>query len=473
MKSTGWPRLVGAGAAFAAALLLAAPAPAQKAVPATRAAVEASYAPLVKKAAPAVVNVFSRRVVRQARSPLLEDPFFRRFFGEDAPLGQPSQRIQSSLGSGVILRSDGVILTNHHVIKDAAEITVALADRREFEAKLVLADERTDLAVLKIDVGGEPLPALELRDSDEVEVGDLVLAIGNPFGVGQTVTSGIVSALARTQVGITDLRFFIQTDAAINPGNSGGALVTMDGKLAGINTAIFSRTGGSLGIGFAIPANMVGVVLKAAMAGGRVKRPWLGAGGQPVTQDLAASLGLERPGGVIVNSIQKGSPAEKGGLRVGDVILAIDGYDIIDPGGLAYRIATRQVGSAATFAIVRNKTRTTLKVALTEPPEDPPRDEAMLEGRHPLAGATVVNLSPAVADEIGFAGAATGVVVLKVAAEAPAARFGVKPEDVIVEVNGIAIGSVAALRAAVARPAPTWRLAIRRGERLIAVTIQG
>src|SRR6185369_11300077 len=239
-----------------AALTLAAPALAQtRAVPQTKAEIEFSYAPLVKRVAPAVVNVNTRRTVRTLPSPLLNDPFFRRFFGDQLP-GPGAERQQSALGSGVIVDEKGIIVTNNHVIRGADEITVVLADRREFEATVLRADERTDLAVLKIDPGSERLPALQLRDSDDLDVGDLVLAIGNPFGVGQTVTSGIVSAVARTMVGISDYRFFIQTDAAINPGNSGGALVTMDGKLAGINTAIFSRDGGgSIGIGFAIPAN--------------------------------------------------------------------------------------------------------------------------------------------------------------------------------------------------------------------------
>src|SRR5579864_5187850 len=225
-----------------------------RAPPTSRDVIRLSFAPVVKKAAPAVVNVYSRRVV-QTRSPFFDDPMFRQFFGDQSPFGLPRQRVQQSLGSGVILDASGIIVTNRHVVQAAEEITVVLSDRREFEAKLLLSDEHADLAVLKIDAHDEKLPTLELGDSDQVEVGDLVLAIGNPFGVGQTVTSGIVSALARTGIG-SDVSSFIQTDAAINPGNSGGALVDLDGKLVGINTAIFSQSGGSVGIGFAIPANM-------------------------------------------------------------------------------------------------------------------------------------------------------------------------------------------------------------------------
>ncbi len=223
-----------------------------------------------------MVNVYAQRLVARRDSGLLADPFFRRFFGGDGSFGRPRERMQNSLGSGVIVDPGGLIVTNNHVIAGGTDIRVVLADKREFEAKLLLADERTDLAVLKIDAGDEALPALRLGDSDDLEVGDLVLAIGNPFGVGQTVTSGIVSALARTEVGISDYQFFIQTDAAINPGNSGGALVNMAGELVGINTAIFSRSGGSIGIGFAIPANMVQTVVQSAEAGTKIERPWLG-----------------------------------------------------------------------------------------------------------------------------------------------------------------------------------------------------
>ena len=277
------PRILSATVVMAAVFAAAVgPASAGKALPTSRGEVELSFAPLVKTAAPAVVNIYTRKVVRTRRlAPLFDDPFFRRFFGDKFGFGngRPRQRIQNSLGSGVIVAGEGIVVTNRHVIEGADQITVVLADRREFDATIVGSDDRTDLAVLRIDAGVDSLPSLDLRDSDTLEVGDLVLAIGNPFGVGQTVTSGIVSALARTQVGISDLNFFIQTDAAINPGNSGGALVTMDGKLAGINSAIFSKSGGSHGIGFAIPANMVRSVVAGLAEGRRLVRPWLGAWG--------------------------------------------------------------------------------------------------------------------------------------------------------------------------------------------------
>ena len=285
----------------------------QRVVPESQVAIKQSFAPVVKRAAPAVVNVYVRHRVEQMVSPFSDDPFFSRLFGEN--FGIPRERIQNSLGSGVLVSPEGVVVTNNHVIQGSgeAEITVALADGREFPAKLIIKDEQTDLAVLRLDAKGVQFPSIEFNDSDSLEVGDLVLAIGDPFGVGQTVTSGIVSALARTQVGISDYQFFIQTDAAINPGNSGGALVDMDGRLVGINTAIFSKSGGSLGIGFAIPSNMVRLVVEAALKGGKVQRPWLGASLQPVTSDIADSLGLDRPSGALVKDLHPNGPAVRAG----------------------------------------------------------------------------------------------------------------------------------------------------------------
>src|SRR4026207_1216110 len=259
----------------------------------TQSELRLSYAPVVQHVAPAVVNVYAAKVV-QNRNPLLDDPIFRRFFG--VPGGGGNQ-LPRALGSGVIIEGAGLVVTNNHVIEGADEVKVSLADKREFEATLVLKDPRTDLAILRVKDGHERFPVLDFADSDALQVGDLVLAIGTPFGVGQTVAHGIVSALARTQVGVSDYQFFIQTDAAINPGNSGGALVDMTGKLVGINTAIFSRSGGSHGIGFAIPSNMVRLVVQAALKGGKVQRPWLGASLQPVTPDIAESLGLAAPAG--------------------------------------------------------------------------------------------------------------------------------------------------------------------------------
>src|SRR4030088_1048404 len=266
-------------------------------VPSSAAELRLSYAPIVQRVQPAVVNVYAAKTV-QNRNPLLDDPIFRRFFGVP---GQQPEQMQRSLGSGVMVDASGLVVTNNHVIEGADQVKVSLSDKREFEAEIVLKDSRTDLAVLRLKDTREKFATLDFANSDELAVGDVVLAIGNPFGVGQTVTHGIISALARTQGGITDDQFFIQTDAAINPGNSGGALGDMTGRLAGVNTAIFSRSGGSMGIGFAIPVNMVKGVVAAAKDGGKaVKRPWLGAALQNVSKDIADTIGLDRPVGALV-----------------------------------------------------------------------------------------------------------------------------------------------------------------------------
>jgi serine protease Do len=448
------------------------PLAAEKRAPAGRANIELSFAPLVKRVAPAVVNIYTRRVVRTRRSPIFDDPFFRRFFGDDF-FGRPRARVQNSLGSGVILRAEGIVVTANHVIDKAEEITVVLSDRREFEATVVLTDERSDLAVLRVDTAGDLLPFLELRDSDELEVGDLVLAIGNPFGVGQTVTSGIVSALARAAQGISDFSFFIQTDAAINPGNSGGALVAMDGRLVGINTAIYSRSGGSLGIGFAIPSNMVATVVASAVKGAKVTRPWFGAAGQEVTADVAAALGLKRPIGVIVSNIYPGGPAARAGLRIGDVITAINGREVASPRALRFRIATLSLGSTAALDVMRQERALKLSLGLVAAPEEPPRNLTRLKGRHPLSGTTVANLSPALAEELSITSMRRGVIVLQVLRGSLANRVGVSPGDLVVRVNGNDIESVAQLKRAVARPSRRWAISVRRDDKVLKMVIEG
>ena len=444
-------------------------------IPETREQMQLSFAPLVKKAAPAVVNIYTRKTVRVRRGPtLFDDPFFKRFFGDSFKFGPEgeSRREQNSLGSGVIVDPKGAIVTNRHVIEGADEITVVLADRREFPASIVGADERTDLAILKIDAKGESLRALEFKDSDEVEVGDLVLAIGNPFGVGQTVTSGIVSAVARTRVGISDLGSFIQTDAAINPGNSGGALISMDGRLVGVNTAIFSRSGGSHGIGFAIPSNLVRAVLAGFLQGeGKLVRPWLGAWGTAVGSDVAKALGLDRPVGVVVETVYPGGPAAQAGLVPGDVVLAVNGREVDDSRGLNYRIATLPVGQRATLKVWRKKRTVEIAVALRPPPETPPRDVTQLGGNQPLAGAVVANLSPALAEELGMDRVRPGVVVLEVPRGSIAGRFGLRPGDVVLEVNGSKIATVASLAKALDGGGARWAIAIERGGRVLSMVI--
>lgn len=432
------------------------PAPTRSA-PSSAAAMKMSFAPVVKKAAPAVVNVASRRMVRQR-----SDPFYEFFMGG----GAPRERVEQSLGSGAIIRSDGIIVTNNHVIEGMTEITIQLSDRREFPATVILADPKSDLAVLKIDSKGERLPVLAIDDQDRPEVGDLVLAIGNPFGVGQTVTNGIISALARTDVGITDYSFFIQTDAAINPGNSGGPLVDMDGDLIGLNTAIFSRSGSSSGVGFAIPAVMVKQVVNAAFGGGSaVVRPWFGAKGQPVTAEMARSLGMAGPRGVIIAQVWPGSSAARAGLRAGDIVLSVDGQATNDPAGVTYAFATRKVGETAQVLIRRDERESTLSVRTEAAPNDPAPDERTFAGQTPLTGATVVNLSPAKADELGVdAFAGPGVLITKV--DGISARAGIRPGDFIRSINGTQTSTVRALGAALAAPQRSWAVEVERnGER--------
>lgn len=446
---------------------------AAKKVPESRQEVQLSYAPLVKKTAPAVVNVYARRVVRtQGGSPFANDPFFNQFFGRRG-FGIPRERVQNSLGSGVIVGEDGVVVTNNHVISGGDEFRVVLADRREYEAELLFKDEQADLAILKIDTGGEKMPVLEFHDSDDAEVGDIVLAIGNPFGVGQTVTSGIISALARSQVGISDFQSFIQTDAAINPGNSGGALVTMDGTLIGVNTAIFSRSGGSNGIGFAIPSNMVRLVVEAALADGELKRPWFGASGQVVTGDIAESLDINKPGGVLLSQVHPGGPADRAGLNVGDVVLSINGFDVNDLQSLRYRIATQTVGNEVEVAFLRNGDAKTTGMRLASPPADPAPDETLLEGRQPLSGATVANLSPAFNEELGFDTMLTGVVVTAVERGGAASRMGFRRGDVLISVEGEEIESVNQLEDIVLDEQRSWTIRFRRGNREQRITVRG
>jgi Do/DeqQ family serine protease len=438
-------------------------------VPASPADVKLSYAPIVQRVQPAVVNVYAAKTV-QNRNPLLDDPIFRRFFGGGGP--QPEQ-MQRSLGSGVMVDPSGLVVTNNHVIEGADQVKVSLADKREFEAEIVLKDSRTDLAVLRLKDTKEKFATLDFANSDELLVGDVVLAIGNPFGVGQTVTHGIISALARTQVGITDYQFFIQTDAAINPGNSGGALVDMTGRLAGVNTAIFSRSGGSQGIGFAIPANMVRVVVASAKSGGKaVKRPWLGARLQTVTPEIAETLGLKLPNGALVANVTPGSPAARAGLKLADLIVAIDGQSIEDLNAFDYRFATRPLGGTAQLDIQRNGKPAKLTVPLEIAP-DTGRDEIVIKARSPFQGAKVANISPAVAEELRLDANTEGVVVTDLADDATAASVGFQKGDIIVAVNNQKIAKTSDLEKATRESARLWRIIVVRGGQQINVTLGG
>jgi Do/DeqQ family serine protease len=463
-------KLIRLATALLVSALLATPSLAQdRRVPASAAELRLSYAPVVQRVQPAVVNVYAAKVV-QNHNPFLDDPIFRRFFG--VPGGQQEQ-MQRSLGSGVMVDPSGLVVTNVHVIDGADQVKVSLSDKREFEAEIVLKDTRSDLAVLRLKDAHEKFPTLDFANSDELMVGDVVLAIGNPFGVGQTVTHGIISALARTQVGITDYQFFIQTDAAINPGNSGGALVDMTGKLAGINTAIYSRSGGSQGIGFAIPANMVRIVVASAKSGFKsVKRPWLGAKLQSVTPDIADSLGLKTPTGALVASVVPNSPAARAGLKASDLIAAVDGQAIDDPNAFDYRFATHPLGGSSQIDVVRGGKPLRLSVALETAP-DRDRDEITLAGRSPFQGATVANISPAVADELHLDADTEGVVVTALPDDSTAANVGFQKGDIILAVNNKKIAKTFDLDKVSREQARLWHITLLRGGQQINVTLGG
>ena len=419
------------------------PAGTARIVPQTQAEITLSFAPVVRRAAPAVVNIYTRKLVQRRLSPFAGDPFFERFFRDMFPGPQVRRGVESSLGSGVIVDPSGIVVSNHHVVGGADEIRVVLPDRREFRGEVVFADQASDLAVVRLE-NASGLPTIELRDSDTLEVGDLVLAIGNPFGVGQTVTSGIVSGLARSTGAANRAGLFIQTDAAINPGNSGGALVDMQGRLVGINTAILSRTGGNIGIGFAVPANLVQRVVSSALSGERaLVRPWLGLAGQAVDGELAAALGLPAPRGVLVEALHPESPLALAGLERGDVITELDGLTVNSTGEIAFRAATRAPGEALDVSYIRRGEPHSVSVRLAAAAEQPPRDRRTFGPEDGLPGLTVVNVNPAVIDEIGLPVTSRGVLV--VGALGPAQRLGLRPRDFIRKVGDDAVSDVAGL----------------------------
>ncbi|WP_233348617.1 MULTISPECIES: Do family serine endopeptidase [unclassified Hyphomonas] len=458
--------LVVAGLCVVALLVLAVSplmAHAQR-LPETRSEIELTFAPLVKEVSPAVVNVYTQKTVKTGVTPME-----MLLYGRAAP----QSRVQNSLGSGVVVREDGVIVTNNHVVEDADSFRVVLSDRREYPAELVLNDERTDLAVLKIDTGGDKLPVLHYADTREAQVGDLVMAIGNPFGVGQTVTSGIISATARTDVGISDYSFFIQTDAAVNPGNSGGALVNMKGQLVGVNTAIFSRGGGSNGIGFAIPSEMVKRVVDAAMNEGTFVRPWLGLAAQSVSFDMAKAQGLSRPIGVMVTEVYDGGPADKSGLRRGDLVTAIDGREVFDEKGLKFLAAIRNPGEKAQLNVLRGGRNQVIGVKVEPPPGATEADIVLLEGQDVFNGARVVELSPRLAEENGLDPfqKGSGIYVYSVARRSVARNY-FRPGDIIRSVNGKQTKTVKDLEAVLKDSDRSWNIELDRNGRTIRGTVR-
>jgi len=437
-------------------------------VPESQAEIQLSFAPLVKRVAPSVVNVYAARRPVQT-SPFAGDPFFERFFGGRG-FGRP--RNQNSLGSGVIVAENGVVITNHHVIKDADEVKIALSDGREFEAEIILKDEASDLAVLKV-IEDAIFTPIEIGNSEDALVGDLVLAIGNPFGVGQTVTSGIISAVARSTQGIGDFGFFIQTDAAINPGNSGGALIDMRGRLIGINTAIFSRSGGSNGIGFAIPSNMVEVAIQSARVGDTLRRPWIGATFQNVSAEIAQSLGLEKPRGALVTNVVRDGPADQVGIKAGDIILAVNDNQIEHINALGYRLTTVGIGNLATFDLLSRGERKRARLELIAAPETIPANETELPSRSVMGGAVVANLSPAIAQKIKVPSDKQGVIVLDIQRGSPAAANRLRPGDIIREINGEPIARVADIEPVISQQGRRWVFVVERQGREVIMDRDG
>ncbi len=427
-------------------------------VPSSSADIAQSFSPVVKATAPAVVNIYATRVVEQKASPFAGDPVFEQFF---QGFGTSQPRVQNSLGSGVVLTADGIVVSNYHVVGQATEIRVVLNDRREYAATVVLGDEAADLAVLKLQ-GATDLPFVPLRNSDEIEVGDLVLAIGNPFGVGQTVSQGIVSGLARSTLQLGNgSGYFIQTDAAINPGNSGGALVDTKGRLVGINTAILTRSGGSQGIGFAIPANLVASIVKQAESGATAfQRPWAGLAGQAMDASLAESLGLAHPDGVLVSDLHPASPFAAAGIRKGDVILSLGGEPTNTPQEIMFRLASLGLGSETQIDWLRDGTPMSAMVTLAVAPDTPDRQATTVSADVALNGLSVALINPAVTAELDLPLNATGVVVTD--AQAIAARAGLQRGDIVTSINGTAIATPADVVTAANAPSRVWSLDLVR-----------
>ncbi len=420
-----------------------------------------TLAPMLEKVTPAVVNISTKSHVRIQQNPLFNDPFFRRFFSIP---DMPQQQERQALGSGVIVDArKGYILTNNHVVKNADEIMVTLHDKRHFEAKVVGTDPGADLAVIEIEANN--LVELPMADSDTLKVGDFVVAIGNPFGLEQTVTSGIVSALGRSGLGIEGYENFIQTDASINPGNSGGALVDLDGKLVGINTAIVGPSGGNVGIGFAIPSNMARSIMVQLIEYGEVRRGQLGIMIQDITPDLAEAMGIKQPKGTVIAQVIEGSAADKAGLKVGDVVIAIDGKPVHNSSQLRNAVGLLRVGEKVRLTIIRDGRERTIKVRISKPERTTVQADDLSKQ---LSGAVL----GAIDENHPLAGKVEGVAVISVKRGSPAARAGIRKGDIIVSVNRQPVKSIADVRRAVKAGKRGILLNIRRGNGALFIVIQ-
>lgn len=442
-------------------------------VPESEGQMKLTFAPVVKAVSPSVVNVYATRIEQRAASPFANDPFFSRFFGNDRQF-QSRPRESQALGSGVIVEGSGVILTNRHVIEGATDVRIALSDGREYAVDVVIEDEQTDLAVLRIrEPKGATFPAIAFADSDALEVGDLVLAIGNPFGVGQTVTSGIVSALARTGVERADYEFFIQTDAAINPGNSGGALVDLSGRLVGINTAIYSQTGGSVGIGFAIPANMARLVAEAGVAGGQIVRPWFGAKMQAVTSDIATSLGMPAPHGALITEVAPDGPAARSGFASGDVILSVDGVRVDDPSSFNFRLATKPIGQVTQLERLRGGATETVGFTVEAAPIASADMLTSISGNSRFAGSSVQQLTVALAEAKGLPYDAKGVIITAIEPGSAADQMGLRVDDIILSLNNVPMDTASAFQTTASNRVRTWQIILQRDGKVMQSIVSG
>lgn len=445
---------------------LAVSANAETKVPTSQAEISLGFAPVVKQASPAVVNIYAK-IVRQGRAnPFFSDPFFEEFFGRG--FAEPRPRVQNSLGSGVILSADGYVVSNYHVVGTATEIRVVTTDRREYSAQVVLGDKESDIAILRLEEAKD-LPHLNFRDSDHVEVGELTLAIGNPFGVGQTVSSGIISGLARTGTATGNARgYFIQTDAAINPGNSGGALIDVNGDLIGINTSILTRSGGSNGIGFAIPANLVAEFLRQAKAGNdSFVSPWAGVAGQHMSADIAESLGLVFPMGVVISDLHALSPLGEAGLRVGDVVTHVDGDEVNSPAEMKFRMSVAGVGGTSVLTRLRGHDSADIEVALIKVPETPPADETVLNDSTVMPGLKVSRINPAIITQMGLLLSQTGVVIVD--ADRYGGRSGLRAGDVVLSINGTEVQHPKDVVDAMTDPGRRLNLDVLRGGQAVSL----
>ncbi len=445
---------------------LAVSANAETKVPTSQAEISLGFAPVVKQAAPAVVNIYAKIVTQGRANPFFSDPFFQEFFGRG--FAEPQPRVQNSLGSGVILSADGYVVSNYHVVGMATEIRVVTTDRREYSAQVVLGDQESDIAILRLEEAAE-LPHLNFRDSDQVEVGELALAIGNPFGVGQTVSSGIISGLARTGTATGNARgYFIQTDAAINPGNSGGALIDVNGDLIGINTSILTRSGGSNGIGFAIPANLVAEFLRQAKSGNEsFVSPWAGMAGQHMSADIAESLGLAIPLGVVISDLHDLSPLAAAGLRVGDVVTHVDGDEVNSPAEMKFRMSVAGVGGTSVLTRLRGDKSADVIVDLVRAPDSPPADETTLDDKTVLPNLTVARINPALISQLGLVLSQTGIVVVDPGSLG--ARAGLRPGDVLSSINDTEIEQPGDVVEALTDPGRRVQMNVQRGGRAVSL----